>query len=252
MSIFHTFPTLTSTILHGKKLGRTLRFPTLNCTGQVAMSSWTYKVRIKIDNQFFSWMGVYFSQEQRCEVHAFQMQWEHRYWKEITVTFLHKIRENKKFETVNLLQQQLQKDKEWCHSNLWNVFTFGSFDLIHPGHLAYLTHAKQQGDFLTTIVASDESIRQFKQHEPQYSQSKRIHHLQDTWLVDTIIAWHPQNFYSTLQDTLPRVLVFGYDQHLQWVASRYHRQSLPLPFFIQANAYHPEVFKSSKLKKGTK
>ena len=37
------------------------------------------------------------------------------------------------------------------------VFTKGTFDLIHAGHMRYLTKAKSLGDKLIVGVVSDES-----------------------------------------------------------------------------------------------
>lgn len=248
MKQFHHFPKTTGIVSHGKKLWRTIWFPTLNIPWEIHISSGTYKVRIKIDEKYFSWMGVYFSDRKGSEVHAFGMKWEHRYWKVVTITFLQKIRENKKFENIELLKKQLYQDKRRCLTHIWNVCTFGSFDLIHPGHISYLEHAKQQWDNLSTIVASNESIKKFKNHPPKYSQHQRIKYLHELWVIDTIIPWDPVDFYITLQTLQPQVLVFWYDQNMQWVESRYNNQWIPVPFLIKAQAHHPEVYKSSKLK----
>src|SRR4026207_746617 len=42
------------------------------------------------------------------------------------------------------------------------VFTNGVFDLLHPGHLRYLQHARNLGDALIVGVNSDRSARQNK------------------------------------------------------------------------------------------
>ena len=39
------------------------------------------------------------------------------------------------------------------------VFTNGVFDLLHPGHLRYLQHARSLGDALVVGVNSDRSVR---------------------------------------------------------------------------------------------
>ena len=42
------------------------------------------------------------------------------------------------------------------------VFTNGCFDLIHPGHVAYLEQARKQGDLLVVALNSDASVSRLK------------------------------------------------------------------------------------------
>ena len=42
------------------------------------------------------------------------------------------------------------------------VFTNGCFDILHPGHVSYLSRAKALGDFLVVGLNSDESVRRAK------------------------------------------------------------------------------------------
>src|ERR671938_1580059 len=42
------------------------------------------------------------------------------------------------------------------------VFTNGVFDLLHPGHVRYLQHARTLGDALIVGLNSDESVRRNK------------------------------------------------------------------------------------------
>lgn len=42
------------------------------------------------------------------------------------------------------------------------VFTNGCFDLLHPGHVAYLEQAKKQGDLLVVALNSDQSVARLK------------------------------------------------------------------------------------------
>lgn len=39
------------------------------------------------------------------------------------------------------------------------VLTFGAFDILHPGHLRYLEHARSLGDALMVGITSDVAIR---------------------------------------------------------------------------------------------
>src|SRR2546430_14837975 len=50
----------------------------------------------------------------------------------------------------------------WRASGSRIVFTNGVFDLLHPGHLRYLQHARSLGDALIVGVNSDRSARSNK------------------------------------------------------------------------------------------
>lgn len=237
-----------SIVQHGNKRGRTIWYPTLNIEGSVNLISGTYMVRISINQQYYSWMGVYFSDRKYCEVHAFGMIWDQRYNKEVTVTFLEYIRENQKFETLEALKTQLHVDKQRCQQNAWTTLTFGSFDLLHPWHEAYLSFAKLHGEKLITIVACDESIQRFKKHPPTFSQVQRIKALEALALIDQILPGDPKDFFKQLKSIQPNVLVFGYDQDTQGVENRYKKQGLPVPFLVKAPSHQPQIYKSSLLK----
>jgi len=54
------------------------------------------------------------------------------------------------------------------------VFTNGCFDILHRGHVAYLTFARNQGDALLVAVNTDASVRLNKgQDRPINSQEDR-------------------------------------------------------------------------------
>ena len=46
------------------------------------------------------------------------------------------------------------------------VMCAGTFDIIHPGHLYYLSEAKKYGDNLVVVVARDETSKDFKGKKP--------------------------------------------------------------------------------------
>ena len=52
------------------------------------------------------------------------------------------------------------------------VIAFGSFDILHKGHEAYLKEAKSYGDYLVVVVARDENILKFKGKNPRNDENK--------------------------------------------------------------------------------
>jgi D-beta-D-heptose 7-phosphate kinase/D-beta-D-heptose 1-phosphate adenosyltransferase len=92
------------------------------------------------------------------------------------------------------------------------VFTNGVFDLLHPGHLRYLQHARGLGDALIVGVNSDRSVRQNKGPErPINPEAERAEVLAALACVDGVAIFDaatPFDIISTLQ---PDILVKGAD-----------------------------------------
>ncbi len=92
------------------------------------------------------------------------------------------------------------------------VFTNGVFDLLHPGHVRYLQHARQLGDVLVVGVNSDRSVRANKGPErPVTPEAERAEILAALACVDAVIVFDdetPRDLIAALQ---PDVLVKGAD-----------------------------------------
>jgi D-beta-D-heptose 7-phosphate kinase/D-beta-D-heptose 1-phosphate adenosyltransferase len=67
------------------------------------------------------------------------------------------------------------------------VVVNGTFDVIHPGHLALLNYAKSLGDFLIVAIDTDERVRQLKGPErPINNQEERRLLLENLKAVDQV------------------------------------------------------------------
>jgi rfaE bifunctional protein nucleotidyltransferase chain/domain len=67
----------------------------------------------------------------------------------------------------------------WRFKNLKIVFTNGCFDLVHLGHIDYLTRAAELGDVLAVGLNSDDSARRIKgEGRPIMDQNSRSYFLQ--------------------------------------------------------------------------
>ncbi len=53
------------------------------------------------------------------------------------------------------------------------VFTNGCFDLIHAGHVQYLSEARSLGDLLVVAMNSDASVRRLKPERPIVPEEQR-------------------------------------------------------------------------------
>lgn len=91
------------------------------------------------------------------------------------------------------------------------VFTNGCFDIIHVGHIRYLTEAKNMGDILVIGLNSDSSISRIKPGRPIISEQQRAEVLSALYMVDYITLFDEESPYELIKEIKPDILVKGAD-----------------------------------------
>jgi len=90
------------------------------------------------------------------------------------------------------------------------VFTNGVFDLLHPGHVRYLEHARALGDALIVGVNSDRSVRANKgPHRPVTPEGERAEILAALRSVDAVVIFDEDTPLELIEAIRPDVLVKG-------------------------------------------
>ena len=103
------------------------------------------------------------------------------------------------------------------------ILATGTFDLLHPGHLLYLTESRALGDELYVIVARDTMIK----HKPKpiIPENQRLKMVNALKMVDSAILgsenetfttmlnlMHSFGIFEPLKDIKPDIIAIGYDQ----------------------------------------
>ncbi|MEF8777362.1 MAG: adenylyltransferase/cytidyltransferase family protein [Natronomonas sp.] len=91
------------------------------------------------------------------------------------------------------------------------VVAQGTFDLLHPGHLAYLRDAKSMGDRLTVIIARSENITH--KTDPIIPGPQRREMVAALDPVDEARLGHTEDIFVPIREIDPDVIVLGHDQH---------------------------------------
>jgi D-beta-D-heptose 7-phosphate kinase/D-beta-D-heptose 1-phosphate adenosyltransferase len=92
------------------------------------------------------------------------------------------------------------------------VFTNGCFDLLHPGHIRSLEHARSLGDALIVGLNSDASVRQLKgEGRPVIPERERAEILAALECVDGVLIFDDLTPQRVIAALLPDVLVKGGD-----------------------------------------
>lgn len=100
----------------------------------------------------------------------------------------------------------------WKLSGQKIVFTNGCFDILHRGHVEYLTEAKACGDKLVTALNSDSSVCGLKgDPRPIQSQEDRAVILDALESVDLVVIFDQETPAEIIKTLLPDVLVKGGD-----------------------------------------
>jgi D-beta-D-heptose 7-phosphate kinase/D-beta-D-heptose 1-phosphate adenosyltransferase len=112
-----------------------------------------------------------------------------------------------------LTRDEMKREMERLHSaGKKVVFTNGAFDILHLGHLTYMTFARQQGDCLVVGLNSDASVRRYKgDKRPLVPQQERAAMLAGLRCVDYVVIFDEDEPKELIAHILPDVLVKGED-----------------------------------------
>jgi len=92
------------------------------------------------------------------------------------------------------------------------VFTNGCFDILHAGHVDYLSFARQQGDALVIGLNSDASVKRNKgEDRPINGQDDRAYVLAALEVVDYVVIFDDDEPAPLIADIIPDILVKGED-----------------------------------------
>jgi len=134
----------------------------------------------------------------------------------ITVTELeHALHTDMRVHNIKTLQiavKAAQNDGETI------VMTNGCFDILHAGHVQYLTQAKQLGDRLIVAINNDDSVRRLKgDKRPVNSLEQRMAVLNALEAVDWVIPFGEETPKDLICSILPDILVKGSDYQVSQI-----------------------------------
>lgn len=130
------------------------------------------------------------------------------------------------------------------------VLAFGTFDLLHPGHKYYLEQARKHGEELIVVVGRDRTVLTVKKAWPLRDEETRRISVERLKPVTKAVLGNERHVYRVLDDYRPDVIALGYDQKAftRNLKRELKRRRLRCSI-VRIDAYRPEEFKSSILKK---
>ncbi|QLH05096.1 cytidyltransferase [Nitrosopumilus oxyclinae] len=120
-------------------------------------------------------------------------------------------------EINNLIKNQLVNEDrksitEKGRKSLCVVLAGGVFDIIHPGHIHTLNAAKDLGDVLVVVVATDNTAVKMKKRKPLHVQEQRQELVNSLSMVDLCLIGQENDIFKTVNHVKPQIIALGYDQ----------------------------------------
>ena len=113
----------------------------------------------------------------------------------------------------------LQLARGWKSANKKIIFTNGTFDILHAGHVTYLEKAKRCGDILVVGVNSDRSVKTYKgPHRPVNPEKDRARIISALACVDYAVIFGEPTPRNLIVQLRPDVLVKGSDWKKEEIA----------------------------------
>lgn len=91
------------------------------------------------------------------------------------------------------------------------VVATGTFDILHPGHVLYLSEARKLGDELFVIVARDDTIKH--KRKPLLPEQQRLFMLRSLRCVDHAILGSTEDMFKPIREIDPDIIALGFNQH---------------------------------------
>ena len=131
------------------------------------------------------------------------------------------------------------------------VMIFGTFDMIHEGHLDFFRQARTLATtpYLIVSVARDEVVTRIKNAKPKNSEGARLAVVKKHELVDEAVLGDESGYIGHILTNMPDIIALGYDQEGEFVLNleKDLRAAGMETRVVRLGAFKPEVYKTSKL-----
>ena len=118
------------------------------------------------------------------------------------------ILKNKIFTLKTIASQAAQ----WKNEGKTLVFSNGCFDILHLGHVDYLSKAAALGDILIIGLNSDASVKKIKgKHRPINNEKSRTALLAALFFTNAVVVFDEDTPYNLINTIKPDILVKGKD-----------------------------------------
>ncbi|HJJ32148.1 MAG TPA: FAD synthase [Methanocorpusculum sp.] len=91
------------------------------------------------------------------------------------------------------------------------VVATGTFDILHPGHVFFLSESRKLGDELWVIVSRESNVRH--KAAPVVSEEQRLKMIQSLKCVDHAILGDKEDMFKPIREINPDIITLGFNQY---------------------------------------
>ena len=128
---------------------------------------------------------------------------------------------------------------------------FGTFDMLHEGHLDFFRQARNLAPepHLIVSVARDASVVRVKGEKPRRTETGRLALVERNELVDEAVLGDETGYIGHIRAARPDIIALGYDQRGEYVEhlERDLTDAGMNAKVVRLKAFQPETYKTSKL-----
>ncbi len=126
------------------------------------------------------------------------------------------------------------------------VVATGTFDILHPGHLHYLTESAELGDELYVIVARDRNV--IHKPTPIVPETQRVQMVGALKPVKEAVLGDLEDMFAPIRLIQPDIITLGYNQHFskEELAKSLHENGISAEV-VRISEYSSCTFYSSSM-----
>jgi cytidyltransferase-like protein len=132
------------------------------------------------------------------------------------------------------------------------IMVFGTFDVLHKGHLNFFKQARQLANnpYLIVSVARDANVKKIKGHKTRYNEKQRLKAVKKNRLVNKALLGSLKNYLGHIISQKPQVIALGYDQkaYTQGLKTLLAGKGLKVRI-RRLKPFFPSLYKSSIVKR---
>ncbi len=133
------------------------------------------------------------------------------------------------------------------------VMMFGTFDMIHEGHVNLFAQARKlagKEGLVIVSIARDVNVKRIKGRTPRNNEKQRQKLVKSSRLVDKVILGALKNYFARIKTLQPDVIALGYDQtaYVDKLKTDLKLAKMSTKV-VRLKPYQPKKFKTSLLLK---
>lgn len=128
------------------------------------------------------------------------------------------------------------------------VLVFGTFDLLHAGHLSFFRQARKLGHELYVVVSRDKNTEKLKGRKPVQNELTRLNAISKLPFVSKALLGQIEldHRYKLITELKPNIIALGYDQFLLTTNLHEDLKNIGLDIELKRlKPYHADRYKST-------